>query len=377
MSDTDIEFLRRANRLAMNGRGRVEPNPMVGCVIVKDGKIIGEGFTQPFGGAHAEPTALANCMENPAGATAYVAMEPCCHTNKKTPPCVPRLIAAGIKRVVMGSLDPNPAVDGKGAKMLRDAGMEVVGPILEAESKQLNAAFFKRTLLGQPYVTLKWAQTSNGKVAGAGGKRQRISNDTAMRVVHELRARSDTILVGINTVLVDDPHLMVRRVEMLRPLTRAVLDSNLRLPTESTLARTCAGEVMVFCSRQTFHDSPRVAELEEMGLKIRPVRADSPERLSLNDVLFDLDDRGQHLLVEPGPTLAKSFFEQNLCDRLWVVHSPKPIDDPTAPDAAAVPSDYVKTSEVNLDGDLLCEYLNPKSPVFFAPQVSADMSRLF
>jgi diaminohydroxyphosphoribosylaminopyrimidine deaminase/5-amino-6-(5-phosphoribosylamino)uracil reductase len=197
-----------------------------------------------------------------------------------------------------------------------------------------------------------------------------------MRIVHEMRARSDTILVGINTVLADDPHLMVRNVQVFRQLTRAVLDCDLRLPLESTLARTAAGEVIVFCSRQTFRDSPRVAELEAIGLKIHPINVKSPGRLSLDDVLFELDDRGQHLLVEPGPTLAHSFFETNLCDRLWVIRSPKVIDEPTAPSAAAVPGDYVKTGEVNLDGDVFSEYLNPKSPVFFASEASADITQL-
>jgi diaminohydroxyphosphoribosylaminopyrimidine deaminase / 5-amino-6-(5-phosphoribosylamino)uracil reductase len=376
MSDADFDFLRRAIRLAMKGRGRVEPNPMVGCVIVKDGRIIGEAYHGRFGGPHAEPSSLAACTENCTGATAYITLEPCCHTNKKTPPCVPRLIAAGIKRVVIGCLDPNPNVDGKGVKMLREAGVEVVGPILEDEAKQLNAAFIKGTLSARPYVTMKWAESCNGRIAGASGKRHQISNNRAMRVVHEMRARSDTILVGINTVLTDDPQLTVRNVETFRPLTRAVLDSNLRLPIESMLARTGAGEVIVFCSKQTFHDSPRVAELEALGLKVSPIRATSSNRLMLDDVLFDLDDRGQNILIESGPTLAQSFFEQNLCDRIWVIRSPKSIDDPTAPFAQKVPQDYIKTAEVDLEGDLLTEYLNPKSPACFSAQPSADVVRL-
>src|SRR5262245_46448614 len=198
----------------MKGRGRVEPNPMVGCVIVKDGRVIGEAYHGRFGGPHAEPGALAACTENCRGATAYVTLEPCCHTNKKTTPCAPKLIEAGIARVVMGCTDPNPNVDGRGVNMLRAAGIDVVGPILERETKQLNAAFFKGTLFARPYVTLKWAESSDGKVAGAGGKRSQISNDRAMKVVHEMRARSDTILVGINTVLADDPQLTVRNVEI-------------------------------------------------------------------------------------------------------------------------------------------------------------------
>jgi diaminohydroxyphosphoribosylaminopyrimidine deaminase/5-amino-6-(5-phosphoribosylamino)uracil reductase len=197
-----------------------------------------------------------------------------------------------------------------------------------------------------------------------------------MRVVHEMRARADTILVGINTVLADDPQLTVRNVEIFRPLTRAVLDSDLRLPMESNLAHTGANEVIVFCSRKTFHDSPRVAELEGIGLKIIPMREVSPGRLSLDDVLFDLDDKGQNLLIEPGPTLAASFFEQNLADRVWVIRSPNAIDEPTAPNAPLVPPTFFRTGEVNLDGDILTEYLNPKSPVFFAPEPSADLVRL-
>src|SRR5688572_12867963 len=139
--ETDEQFLRRAIRLAMNGRGRVEPNPMVGCVLVKDDRVIGEGFHAQFGGPHAEPTALANCTESPEAATAYVTLEPCCHTNKKTPPCTPRLIEAKVARVVIGCLDPNPEVNGKGVAMLREARIRVDGPVLEAPAKQLIAPF--------------------------------------------------------------------------------------------------------------------------------------------------------------------------------------------------------------------------------------------
>jgi diaminohydroxyphosphoribosylaminopyrimidine deaminase/5-amino-6-(5-phosphoribosylamino)uracil reductase len=376
MSDADTEFLHRAIRLAMKGRGRVEPNPMVGCVIVKDGRVIGEGYHGRFGGPHAEPTALAACTENCRGATAYVTLEPCCHTNKKTPPCAPRFVEAGIQRVVIGCLDPNPNVDGRGAQLLRAAGIDVVVPMLEDEAKQLNAAFIKATLRARPYVTMKWAESSNGKIAGPGGKRSQISSDRAMKVVHELRARSDTILVGINTVITDDPQLTVRNVETFRPLHRAVLDSNLRLPVESMLARTGSGEVVVFCSKDTFRTSPRVGELEALGLKVQGLRLTAGGRLSLDDLLYHLDEYGQHLLIESGPTLAKTFFDENQCDRLWVIRSPNPIDHADVPQAPAVPSSYIKTGEVDLGGDVLSEYLNPNSAVYFSPQPSADLVRL-
>src|SRR3982751_1227851 len=173
--EIDEQFMRRAIRLAMNGRGRVEPNPMVGCVIVKNDRVIGEGYHQQFGGPHAEPNALASCTESPQGATAAVTLEPCCHTNKKTPPCTPRLIAAKIARVVIGCLDPNPDVNGNGLAMLRQAGIEVAGPVLESEAKQLIAPFLARVRHGRPYVTLKWAETADGKVAGPLGRRLRIT----------------------------------------------------------------------------------------------------------------------------------------------------------------------------------------------------------
>src|SRR5690349_13832991 len=160
----DERFMRRALRLAMNGRGAVEPNPMVGCVIVKDGRAIGEGYHARFGGPHAEPTALASCTDPPASATVYVTLEPCCHTNKKTPPCAPQLIEAKIARAVIGCLDPNPDVNGKGVAMLRAAGIVVdrASPEIEAEAKQLIAPFIKRTVHRRPYVTMKWAESANG-----------------------------------------------------------------------------------------------------------------------------------------------------------------------------------------------------------------------
>src|SRR4051812_36545882 len=171
--------MARAMELASRGRGDVEPNPMVGCVIARDGKIIGEGFHKKFGEGHAERVALGACTESPRGASVYVNLEPCCHTGggKKTPPCVPALIEAQVERVVVGCVDPNPAVSGRGIEELRRAGIEVEVGVGEAEAKQLNAAFFARVVHGRPYVTLKWAQSADGKVAGKLGQRKQISNE--------------------------------------------------------------------------------------------------------------------------------------------------------------------------------------------------------
>jgi diaminohydroxyphosphoribosylaminopyrimidine deaminase / 5-amino-6-(5-phosphoribosylamino)uracil reductase len=384
MSETQImqetELMRHALRLAMRGRGAVEPNPMVGCVIVKDGQIIGEGYHERFGAAHAEPRALAAAGEAAAGATAFVTMEPCCHLQKKTPPCVPKLINARLSRVVVGCQDPNPMVAGKGITQLRAAGMIVEEGLLAAECKQLNAAFFKRIDHRQPYVTLKWAQTADGKVAGPRNKRLYISNEKSWRVLHALRARCDAILVGSGTVLADDPILTARGIDKTRPLLRAVLDQDLRISPSSQLARTTSdGPVVVYCSQTVYHQrAAAVTALNAQGVEVLPLRADLPTglggsgSLSLTHLMNDLDSRGvTHLLVESGPTLAASFFQHNMADRVWIFRSPKKVGDAEAPNAPTI--QFPAAGEVFLEGDRLTEYLNPGSSVYFATAPSADL----
>jgi diaminohydroxyphosphoribosylaminopyrimidine deaminase/5-amino-6-(5-phosphoribosylamino)uracil reductase len=378
--DFDIQMMRRAVRLAMNGRGRVEPNPMVAAVLVKDGRVIGEGFTSPFGGPHAEPNALASCTESPQGATAYVTLEPCCHTNKKTPPCVPALITAKIARVVCGCVDPNPAVNGQGLDQLRAAGITAECNLLEDPAKQLLAPFIARTVYDRPYVTLKWAETADGKVAGAGGKRMQISNPAATRLVHQLRARSDVVMVGVNTVISDDPMLTARDLPSDAPqrkLIRVVLDSRLSIPMSSKLVRT-ARQVRTFVyfdARLADAERGRVRTLHDAG--VEPVIADRfSYGLNLEQILVSLGGFADatHVLVEAGPTLAQGFFDRvNLVDRVWVIHSPTKADDATAPAGPNVPGDYLKTAEIDIDGDRLVEYLNPASPVYFAAEPSADI----
>lgn len=369
---TDADHIRRAIRLAQSARGRVEPNPMVGCVIVKDGQIIGEGCHGYYGGPHAEPTALAACTESTADATAYVTLEPCCHLNKQTPPCAPRLIAAKIARVVYGCTDPNPDVNGKGLAMLREAGIQVDGPILEAECKQLIAPFI-RSIRQKPYVTLKWAQTADGKVAGHNGARLQISNGQTTRAVHGLRARSDVIVVGINTVLTDDPLLTARQTSNARPLIRIVMDRQLRIPTDCQLVRTARDvPLIVRCETDAYtRREYRSAELSSLGVDVRPSPKLTPAQM-IKDLRW-LPGRPSHLLVEPGPTLARAFFEETtLVDRVWVIRSPTKVNDVTAPTAAEVPANYVKTGEAMIGDDTLSEYLNPQSPAYFTPEPSAD-----
>ncbi|MDB5297073.1 MAG: riboflavin biosynthesis protein RibD [Phycisphaerales bacterium] len=376
-AERDETFLRRAFRLAMTGRGRVEPNPMVGCVLVRDGRIIGEGYHTHWGGPHAEPTALADCAargEGPAGATAYVTLEPCCHTNKKTPPCAPRLIAAKVVRVVIGCLDPNPAVNGNGVAMLRAAGIRVDGPVLEAEAKQLISPFLKSQGSGRPYVTMKWAETADGKVAGPGGRRMQISNPAASRLVHQLRARSDGIVVGIGTVLADDPLLTARGVEAARPLRRFVLDTHLRSPPDSQLVRTARTVPLVVSASPAARNDParagRVAELRAAGVKFLDDDDGVDGRINLREFLGSLIGDVYHLLAEPGPTLARSLFPW--ADRLWVFRSPRRADDDTAPAAAPIPAGYAETGRLDVEGDTLTEYLNRSGEAFHTTVPSAD-----
>ena len=380
--ESDQTFMRHAIRLAMNGRGRVEPNPMVGCVIVKDGRVIGEGLHQEFRGPHAEPNALANCTEPPAGATVYVTLEPCCHVNKKTPPCAPRLIEAKVARVVIGCLDPNPEVNGRGIAMLREAGIVVDGPMLEAEAKQLIAPFIARTVHVRPYVTLKWAQTADGKVAGAGGKRLQISNERSMRLVHELRARCDAIMVGIRTVLNDDPLLTARGVRVTRPLTRIVLDSTLAIPQSSKLVLTAHEHpLVVLTSCDTFRgDGSSVKTLEKLGVRVEPVNM-TGRHFPLDKVLRSIGEqtRWTHILVEPGPSLEAAF--EPFADRIWVFRSPMLLNDPHAPRAPFMPDHarpeptgimFTATGRLNVNGDELTEFLGRHTGSFFTNEPSAD-----
>lgn len=368
-------YLRRAMALAVRGRGRVEPNPMVGCVIVKQGRVIGQGYHQQFGGPHAEPNALAACSESPDGATAYVTLEPCCHEGKKTPPCAPAMIRARLARVVIGCMDPNPRVNGRGAAMLRDAGILVDAPSLEAPCEQLIAPFITRVLSARPYVTLKWAQSADGKVAGPRGARMQISNAVSRQLVHELRSRCNGIMVGINTVLIDDPLLTAREATTPRHPARFVLDRDLRMPPGAAMLRDGSAPTTIVHAMYSDAAGRRRREtLEEASASTTLAPTDDSGRLNLENVLLRVRGLGcDELLVEPGPTLAASFIAGAMVERIWVFRCPLRVGDESTPAAAIVPADYVKSGEVDLAGDVLEEYLNPGSPFFFAPEPSADL----
>lgn len=372
VSNVDAAFMHRAIALAMRGRGSVEPNPMVGCVIVKEGRVIGEGYHERYGGPHAEPNALSACTDSLHEAAAYVTLEPCCHLDKRTPPCVPRLIEAKLAQVVIGALDPNPKVAGRGMEQLRAAGIDVKVLNLPAAS-QLIAPYIAGMKFHRPYVTLKWAETADGKIAGPAGRRVQISGEQSTRAIHELRARCDAILVGIDTVLRDDPMLTVRLAEQRRPLIRVVLDSELRTPPGSRLAQTASEQKAVIYAAESALARQSIAreQLANLGVEARAVPQQQRGMLSLSHVLGDLGGMGvTHLLVEPGPTLAASFLKSGLWDRAWVIRSPSRIDDLTAPTAPAIAIDPV--AQAMLGPDRLIEYLNPSSEVMFKADPSPD-----
>jgi diaminohydroxyphosphoribosylaminopyrimidine deaminase/5-amino-6-(5-phosphoribosylamino)uracil reductase len=310
----DANFMKAALALAKKGLGCVAPNPAIGCIIVKDNKIIGRGFHKKFGGPHAEINALADCKKkgfSPAGATMYVTLEPCCHFGK-TPPCTNAIIKAGIKKVVAAVKDPTRKVAGKGFKILKKAGIEVVTGICKDEAERLNAGFFKSARTNKPWVIVKWAQSKDGFLSRGDGKRW-LTNAASRKDVHKIRRGVQAILVGINTVLADDP-LLTARPAGLSPLIRAVLDSDLKLPENSKLVKTATqSPVCVF----TAVNKKRKLKAVEI-IKVKKYKG----RINLNAMLTELGKRGvQMLLVEGGREVITAFLKQKLADEVIIYTS--------------------------------------------------------
>ena len=263
--DEDGHWMRLALSEARNGLGAVEPNPMVGAVVVRDGELVGVGHHENFGGPHAEVIALRQAEAAARGATLYVTLEPCCH-HGKTPPCTDAILAAGIARVVAAVRDPFPAVNGGGMAALEQAGVAIDVGCEADRARTLNLPYWKRLSTALPYVIAKWAMTLDGKTAVASGDSRWISSETSRRLVHELRGRMDAIIVGIGTVDADDPHLTVRPPGLRRPV-RIVLDSTARLPLTSNLVRT-AREVPVLVAVTDRAPSSHREALERLGCEV-------------------------------------------------------------------------------------------------------------
>ena len=321
-SDIDLGFMREAIALAAEGRYSTTPNPAVGCVIVRDGRVVGRGFHARAGAPHAEAAALAAAADaDLRGATAYVSLEPCNH-HGRTGPCAEALIAAGIARVVYAEDDPNPRVDGGGAARLRAAGVDVLGGVGAAEAATLNRGFFKRMRTGLPRVRVKLAMSLDGAVALASGESQWITGPEARAEVQRLRAESCAVLTGIGTVLADDPSLNVRdpRFDLRgRQPLRVVLDSALRTPPSARLL-AIDGATLVFTASC---DAAARARLEQAGAEVVGIAAGAGG-LDLAAVLRELGRRGiNEALVEAGPLLAGRVIDARACDELVVHVAPK------------------------------------------------------
>jgi diaminohydroxyphosphoribosylaminopyrimidine deaminase/5-amino-6-(5-phosphoribosylamino)uracil reductase len=302
--------------------GNAWPNPAVGCVLVKDGRVIGRGWTQPGGRPHAETEALRRAGEAARGATAYVTLEPCSH-HGRTPPCCEALAGAGIARVVMAMRDPDPRVNGRGLAMLRGAGIVVEEGLLEAEARALNAGFFRRIQAGMPVVTLKLASTLDGRIATASGESRWITGEAARREVHALRARHDAILVGSGTVLADDPDLTCRIPGMERvPMLRVVADARLRTPPAARLVQGAQPAPALIITAPG-HPPAAQAPFIAAGADIVTVPAHAAGGLDLPSLLRALGRRGvTRVLAEGGAGLAAALLRQGLVDRLIWFHAP-------------------------------------------------------
>jgi len=317
----DEKLMQKALKLAERGIGSVEPNPAVGCIITKGNQIVGKGWHKKFGGPHAEINALEDCKSlgvDPAGSTMYVTLEPCCHEGK-TGPCTEVIIAAKAKKVYVATVDPYREVDGKGIDQLRDAGIEVESGVCQKEAELLNAPYIKYARTGKCWVILKWAQSIDGMVAWADKDKRWISGEASRKDIHKLRQRAQGILVGIETVLADNP-LLTARPGKGKKLTRIVLDSQLRVPLDSQLLNTPKnGPVIIATSNQTIQNNPSLVEqISQKDVQLLMV----PERYGKLDLHYLLDELGRRkvaqLLVEGGPRVICSFLRGKLADEICV-----------------------------------------------------------
>ncbi|MCA9042972.1 MAG: bifunctional diaminohydroxyphosphoribosylaminopyrimidine deaminase/5-amino-6-(5-phosphoribosylamino)uracil reductase RibD [Planctomycetaceae bacterium] len=322
MTETDVYWMQRAIELAKQGEGYVEPNPMVGAVVLdRDGICCGEGWHEEFGGPHAEVNALATAGSRASGGTLYVTLEPC-HHHGKTPPCTSAVEAAGISRVVIGCLDPAKHQQETGADFLRSQGMDVTSGVLEAEASALIAPF--RTLMApcRPFVHGKWAMSLYGIIATRTGHSQWITGPDARLVAHQIRGRMDAVLVGIGTVLHDDP-LLTARPAGVRTATRVVLDSHARLPLTSQLVKTSSdAPVLLFVSDTAEHQ--RVQQLEDAGVAVVRVSNNAHGHVDIEQVLRELGTRQMtNVLVEGGGSVLGSLWDRDLIDEVHVFVAPK------------------------------------------------------
>ncbi len=358
----DTAHMRSALALARRGLGGSWPNPSVGCVIVREGRVAGRAVTAPGGRPHAERLALAMAGDAARGATAYVTLEPCCHWGR-TPPCTDALIEAGVARVVIAVHDPDPRVNGEGMARLRAAGIEVQEGVLQAEAEEVLAGFASRQRRARPLVTLKMASTLDGKIATHAGESQWITGAAARRAAHAMRGHADAVMVGVGTVLADNPELTCR-IPGYRstPIVRVIVDSHLRTPLTSQLIRTAAASPTWFLVRPGA-DPDRRAALADLGVTLIDVAAGNAG-VDLADGLRALAEAGiTRLLVEGGGQIAASLLRADLVDRIAWFHAPAVMGGDGWPAAQAFGVDHLadmprftRRRVVALGPDMLTEY---------------------
>lgn len=334
--------MRRAIELAKKGGGYVHPNPLVGCVVVKDDEIIAEGYHEKYGEFHAERNALTRCKTETKGASLYVTLEPCCHYGK-TPPCTEIIIEKGIKKVFVGILDPNPLVAGKGVKILQDAGIEVEVGLCENEIREMNKVFLKYITTKRPYVIMKTAMTLDGKIAAHTGDSKWVTNKESRKMVHELRSELAGVIVGIGTVLADDPMLNVRLEGEHHQPVRIVVDSNLRIPVDSQLVKTANEYRTIVACRHFDRSEAERSEVEKSSLNVNKQKGfldslrslemtgvellecqSNNNHVDINDLMTKLGAMGiDSLLLEGGGTLNAAFLEAGCVDEVWAFIAPK------------------------------------------------------
>jgi diaminohydroxyphosphoribosylaminopyrimidine deaminase/5-amino-6-(5-phosphoribosylamino)uracil reductase len=323
--NTDEFYMRMALSLARKAAGNVSPNPMVGAVVVKNGKVVGKGYHKRYGEAHGEVNALNDAGPKAKGATLYLNLEPCCHYGK-TPPCTDAVIRSGVKRVVAGMVDPNPKVSGKGFEILRKAGIVVDSGILEEESKRLNEGFIKRVSIGRPFVILKVAASLDGKTATRSNESKWITSEASRRHVHKLRGQVDAIMTGIGTVLADDPFLTPRAGKVKRLPLRVVIDSSLKVPPSARIAESNT----LFMTTEKAPEE-RIELLRSRGAEVDVLRS-REGKVDLTLVMEHLGKRGVScLMVEAGPELSASLLREGLIDKVLFFYAPKLIGGVEAP----------------------------------------------
>ncbi len=325
MENKNIKYMELALKLAKKGEGMTSPNPLVGAVLVKNGRIIGKGYHKEAGMPHAEIEAFADAGKKGnkiSGSHLYVNLEPCCHTGKRTPPCTEAVIREKISKVFIGMSDPNPKVSGLGIKKLRRAGIEVESGILEEESKKLNKIYVKHITTGLPYVLLKMAVTVDGKIATQSGDSKWIGSERQREYAHELRNQMDSVLVGINTVLLDNPSLNVRitKKKVSQPIP-IILDNKLKTPLKSNIIKIHE-TVLIACSKDT--KESKIKLIENTGATVLPLSTDKKGNIRIKTLFKKLVKMDiTSVLIEGGSKVASSVIREGLVDELNIFYSPK------------------------------------------------------